>query len=83
MLAGHECGPAAHVQQVAPLLQWTHCIVHCKSLAAKQKAGSPQLHVQTSHVRSECHQGTTAKLSLVWGSLPGDGVRAQTAASAH
>uniref|UniRef100_A0AAY5KAR4 DUF4371 domain-containing protein n=1 Tax=Esox lucius TaxID=8010 RepID=A0AAY5KAR4_ESOLU len=35
-MKGHEHGLAAHVQQVAPLVKWTHCMVHRKALAAKK-----------------------------------------------
>ncbi len=29
-------GLAARVQQVAPLVKWTHCMVHREALAAKK-----------------------------------------------
>ncbi len=78
---GRERGLAARVQQVAPLVKWTHCMVHREALAAKKMpvlfAGSFDFYFDKSH------QITAAKLSLVWGPLPGDGVRARTAASAH
>uniref|UniRef100_A0AAY5KZP9 HAT C-terminal dimerisation domain-containing protein n=1 Tax=Esox lucius TaxID=8010 RepID=A0AAY5KZP9_ESOLU len=35
-MTGHERGLAARVQQVAPLVKWTHCIVHREALAAKK-----------------------------------------------
>uniref|UniRef100_A0A3P8XE49 DUF4371 domain-containing protein n=1 Tax=Esox lucius TaxID=8010 RepID=A0A3P8XE49_ESOLU len=35
-MTGHECGLAARVQQVAPLVKWTHCMVHRKALTAKK-----------------------------------------------
>ncbi len=33
---GRERGLAARVQQVAPLVKWTHCMVHREALAAKK-----------------------------------------------
>ncbi len=71
-MTGCERGLAARVQQVAPLVKWTHCIVHREALAA-----------EPIRENDKSHQITAAKLSLVWGPLPGDGVRARTAASAH
>ncbi len=35
-MTGHERGLAARVQQVAPLVKWTHCMVHREALAAKK-----------------------------------------------
>uniref|UniRef100_A0A6Q2YA63 DUF4371 domain-containing protein n=1 Tax=Esox lucius TaxID=8010 RepID=A0A6Q2YA63_ESOLU len=35
-MTGYERGLAARVQQVAPLVKWTHCMVHRKALAAKE-----------------------------------------------
>uniref|UniRef100_A0A671W2C9 DUF4371 domain-containing protein n=1 Tax=Sparus aurata TaxID=8175 RepID=A0A671W2C9_SPAAU len=34
-MTGRERGLAARVQQVAPLVKWTHCMVHREALAAK------------------------------------------------
>ncbi len=39
-MTGRERGLAARVQQVAPLVKWTHCMVHREALAAKKNAGS-------------------------------------------
>ena len=35
-MTGCERGLVARFQQVAPLVQWTHCMVHCEALAAKK-----------------------------------------------
>jgi hypothetical protein len=35
-MTGRERGLAARVQQVAPLVKWTHCMVHREALAAKK-----------------------------------------------
>ncbi len=35
-MTGRECGLAARVQQVAPLVKWTHCMVNREALAAKK-----------------------------------------------
>uniref|UniRef100_A0A8C1RK47 HAT C-terminal dimerisation domain-containing protein n=1 Tax=Cyprinus carpio TaxID=7962 RepID=A0A8C1RK47_CYPCA len=35
-MTGRECGLAARVQQVAPLVKWTHCMVHREALASKK-----------------------------------------------
>uniref|UniRef100_A0A8C1WTV5 Uncharacterized protein n=1 Tax=Cyprinus carpio TaxID=7962 RepID=A0A8C1WTV5_CYPCA len=35
-MTGRERCLAARVQQVAPLVKWTHCMVHCEALAAKK-----------------------------------------------
>uniref|UniRef100_A0AAY5KCW9 HAT C-terminal dimerisation domain-containing protein n=1 Tax=Esox lucius TaxID=8010 RepID=A0AAY5KCW9_ESOLU len=35
-MTGHECGLAARVQQVAPLVKWTPCMVHREALAANK-----------------------------------------------
>ncbi len=35
-MTGRERGLAARVQQVAPLVKWTHCMVHRVALAAKK-----------------------------------------------
>ncbi len=58
------------------------CMVHREALAAKKM---PVLFDScwTNPWNDKSHQITSAKLSLVWGPLPGDGVRARTAASAH
>lgn len=82
-MTGRERGLAARVQQVAPLVKWTHCMVHREALAAKKNAGSFWLRAEPIRENDKSHQITAAKLSLVWGPLPGDGVRARTAASAH
>ena len=41
------------------------------------------LHAEPIRENDKSHQITAAKLSLVWGPLPGDVVRTRTAASAH
>ncbi len=35
-MTGRERGLAARVQQVAPFVKWTHCMVHREALAAKK-----------------------------------------------
>ncbi len=81
-MTGRERGLAARVQHVAPLVKWTHCMVHREALAAK-KIQVIFDSVLNQSVKMINLIKSTNKLSLVWGPLPGDGVRARTAASAH
>lgn len=75
-MTGHERGLAARVQQVAPLVKWTHCMVHREALAAKKMPVLLDSVLNPIRENDKSHQITAAKLSLVWGPLPGDGVRA-------